>query len=112
VVVSDRAALAETVYAPQNVSTSALAVAIVARRPLDAGRAAQNMMLAAWNDGVVSCPNGIRDAEAAERLVGATPTIVVSFGYPARSRDPESRSAEEWSERANRRPLEDVVRRV
>ena len=112
VVVSDRAALAETVYAPQNVRTSALAVAIVSKRPLDAGRAAQNMMLAAWNDGVVSCPNGVRDAEAAERIVGAKPTIVVSFGYPARPRDPEARSAAEWSLRANRRPLEDVVRRV
>jgi nitroreductase len=79
VVVSDREALAETVYAPNNVRTAALAIAIVARRPLDAGRAAQNMMLAAWNDGVVSCPNGIRDAEAAERIVGARPTTVISF---------------------------------
>ena len=39
--------------------------------PFDKGRAAQNMMLAAWNDGVGSCPNGISDAEAAERIVGA-----------------------------------------
>lgn len=29
----------------------------------DAGRAAQNMMLAAWNEGVVSTPNGIAKAE-------------------------------------------------
>ena len=112
VIVSDRDALANAVYAPQNVRTAALAVAIVTRRPLDAGRAAQNMMLAAWNDGVVSCPNGIRDADAAERIVGAPPTIVISFGYPQRPRDAESRSAEEWSRRANRHPLEDVVRRV
>ena len=112
VVVSDHEAVAEAVYAPHNVRTAALVVAIVAKRAFDAGRAAQNMMLAAWNDGVVSCPNGIRDAEAAERIVGAKPTIVVSFGYPVRPRDPESRSAEEWSRRANRYPLEDVVRRV
>jgi nitroreductase len=112
VVVSDREALAETVYVPHNVRTAALAVAIVARRPFDAGRAGQNMMLAAWNDGVVSCPNGVRDAEAAERIVGAKPSIVISFGYPQRPRDPESRTAEEWSARAHRRPLEDVVRRV
>jgi nitroreductase len=112
VVVSDREALAETVYAPDNVRTAALAVAIVAKRPFDAGRAAQNMMLAAWDDGVVSCPNGVRDAEAAERIVGASPTIVLSFGYPPRPRDPESRSAEEWSARANRRPLDEIVRRV
>jgi nitroreductase len=112
VVVSDREALAEIVYAPDNVRTAALAVAIVCPRALDAGRAAQNMMLAAWGDGVVSCPNGIRDAEAAERLVGGAPTIVLSFGYPAKPRDPESRSAEEWSRRANRKPLDEVARRV
>lgn len=112
VVVSDHEALAETVYAPHNVRTAALVVAIVAKRAFDAGRAAQNMMLAAWNEGVVSCPNGVRDAEAAERIVGAKPAIVLSFGYPQRPRDPESRSAEEWSQRANRRPLDDLTRRV
>ena len=112
VVVSDREALAEAVYAPDNVRTAALAVAIVCPRALDTGRAAQNMMLAAWGDGIVSCPNGVRDAEAAERIVGATPAIVLSFGYPAKPRDPASRTAEEWSQRANRKPLEEVVRRV
>jgi nitroreductase len=112
VVVSDRAALAEAVYAPDNVRTCALAVAIVCERALDAGRAAQNMMLAAWNDGVVSCPNGIADADAAERVVGAKPIIVLSFGYPQRQRDPTRRSAEEWSARANRKPLDEIVRRV
>jgi nitroreductase len=112
VVVSDREALAETVYAPHNVRTAALVVAIVAKRAFDAGRAAQNMMLAAWNDGVVSCPNGVRDAEAAERIVGAKPAIVLSFGYPQRPRDPESRGADEWSRRANRRPLDELTRRV
>jgi nitroreductase len=112
VVVSDREALAEAVYVPRNVHTAALAVAIVCPRPFDAGRAAQNMMLVAWGEGIASCPNGIRDAEAAERIVGATPAIVLSFGYPAKPRDPESRPAEEWSRRANRKPLEDVVRRI
>ena len=33
--------------------------------PLDVGRALQNMFLVAWNEGVVSCPNGIEDPEAA-----------------------------------------------
>ena len=112
VVVEDREALAETVYAPANVRTSALAIAIVAERAFDAGRAAQSMMLAAWNDGVVSCPNGIADEEAATRIVGAKPAIVVSFGYPARPRDPLQRTPEEWSARANRKPLDEVARRV
>jgi Nitroreductase family len=56
--------LARTVWAPQNVATAQLVVAIVgAAGAFDVGRAAQNMMLAAWNDGVASCPNGIRDPE-------------------------------------------------
>jgi nitroreductase len=112
VVVSDREAFADLVYAPENVSTAALVVAIVCPRAFDAGRAAQNMMAAAWGDGVVSCPNGIRDAEAAERIVGGPPVIALSFGYPAKPRDPDSRTAEEWSSRANRKPLDEVARRV
>jgi nitroreductase len=112
VVVSDREALAEAVYAPHNVRTAALVVAIVAKRAFDAGRSAQNMMLAAWNDGVVSCPNGVRDAEAAELIIGAKPAIVLSFGYPQRPHDPESRSADEWSRLANRKPLDELTRRA
>jgi nitroreductase len=113
VIVSDKETLAEAVYAPQNVLGAALVVAIAGKAGgFDMGRAAQNMMLAAWNDGVVSCPNGQRDPEAVERLVGAPVGAVLTFGYPAKPRDPESRSAEEWSARANRKPLEEVVRRV
>jgi len=112
VVVSNRDELAEAVYAPDNVRTAALLVAIVCDRAFDAGRVAQNMMLAAWNDGVTSCPNGVSDAEAAERIVGATPAIVLSFGYPVTPRDPLQRTPEEWSARAKRKPLDEVVRRV
>ena len=65
------------------------------------------MMLAAWNDGVGSCPNGISDAEAAERIVGAPVGIVLTFGYPAKPRDPKAHTAEEWSARANRKPFDD-----
>jgi nitroreductase len=111
-----RARLAETVYVPGNVQGAKLIVVVVmqggGRTNFDVGRTSQNMMLAAWNEGVVSCPNGVRDADAAERIVGARPAIVLSFGYPQRPREPESRSAEEWSRRANRRPLDDVTRRV
>ena len=112
VVVSDREAFAGTVWAPENVTTASLVVAILCPRAFDAGRAAQNMMLAAWGDGIVSCPNGVRDAEAASRIVGGEPAIVLSFGYPVTARDPDSRSAEKWSQRANRKPLDEVVRRV
>jgi nitroreductase len=111
VVVSDKAALAEAVYAPGNVLGATLVVAIAGGAgQFDVGRAAQNMMLVAWNDGVGSCPNGVRDADAAERIAGAPVGIVLTFGYPARPRDPEGRGAEEWTARAKRKPFDEVVR--
>ncbi len=113
-------ALAATVYVPDNVLGAGLVVAIVVagKGPVsfDAGRAAQNMLITAWNEGVASCPNGISDKDAAHAALdlGAdeSPVIVLSFGRPQRVRDPESRPASEWSARANRRPLEHVVRRL
>ena len=111
---SSRDRLADAVYRPENVSGATLVVAIVGEAGgFDVGRCAQNMMLAAWNDGVVSCPNGIRDAEAAAEICGGEVKAVLSFGYPASGpRDPEKRTAAEWSERANRKPLDELVRRA
>jgi hypothetical protein len=37
--------------------------------------------------------------------------IVLTFGYPARPRDPSSRTPEEWSARANRKSLDELVER-
>ena len=111
--------LAETVYAPGNIRgcAFALAIAVSGKGPtsFDAGRAAQNMQLAAWNDGVGSCPNGMPDRRAAADVLGLAeePTIVLSFGYPASSlREPESRSAEQWIEAADRKPFDEVVERL
>ena len=114
VVVSDHDALAEAVYAPENVRNAPLVVAIVGEAfPFDVGRAAQNMMLAAWNEGVGSVPNGTADADRAAQVVGSSPVkMILSFGYPAKPRDPSARSAEEWSARANRKPFDEVVRRA
>ena len=105
--------LAEAVYAPENVQSAALVVAIVGEAgSFDTGRCAQNMMLGAWGEGVASCPNGIRDADAAAEICGGEVRAILSFGYPARPRDPGSRSAEEWSAQANRKPLSELVREV
>jgi nitroreductase len=105
--------LAAAVYAPHNVATAALVIAIVGEAGgFDVGRASQNMMLAAWNDGVASCPNGIRDSETAARICGGEVKMILSFGYPAKPRDVGARSAEEWSARARRAPLDDLVRRA
>ncbi len=38
--------------------------------------------------------------------------IVLTFGYPARVRDPQRRSAEEWVARADRKSFEEVARRL
>jgi nitroreductase len=109
----DRQPLAETLDAPGHVRSAALVVAIVGdARPFDVGRCTQNMMLAAWNEGVASCPNGVRDPDAAAAVCGGDVKAVISLGYPARPRDPSRRSAEEWSERANRTPLDELTRRI
>lgn len=109
-----RERLAGAVYEPTNLRGAALVIAIAGARPFDLGRCAQNMMLAAWNDGVASCPNGIADKEAAGEALGLEepPINVLSFGYPARQPKAESRAAEEWSARANRRPLAETVERL
>lgn len=113
-------ALAATVHVPGNLLEAGLVVAILVdgRGPtaFDAGRAAQSMLLAAWNEGIASCPNGVSDQDEARRATDAreseTVTIVLSFGIPARPRDPASRTAGEWSARANRKALDEVVRRL
>jgi nitroreductase len=115
-----RERVADSVYAPDNVRGAALVIAIAmsGKGPtsFDAGRAAQNMMLAAWNNGIGACPNGIADGEAIEGALGLAegehPVTVLSFGYPARPRDPERHSPEEWLARADRKPLDEIVKRV
>jgi nitroreductase len=111
-----REQLAEAVYAPDNVRGARIVVAIQSSSAMDVGRCMQNMMLAAWNEGVASCPNGIADAERARLALGLDEdkpvATVLTFGYPARERDPESRPADEWSIRADRKPLDELVERL
>ena len=105
--------LADAVYAPENVRSTPLVVAIVGEAGgFDVGRCAQNMMLAAWGEGVVSCPNGVRDADAAAEICGGEVRAILSLGYPLRPRTSASHTAEEWSSRANRKPLPELVREV
>jgi nitroreductase len=115
-----RARIAESVYVPGNVLGAKLIIVVVmqgaARVYFDVGRTSQNMMLAAWNEGIGSCPNGMTDGEAVASMLGLhsgeEPAIVLTFGYPARLVDPSSRSPQEWIQRANRRPFDDVVETV
>ena len=108
---------AEAVWAADNVLGAALVIAVIVRGKgpvsFDAGRAAQSMMLAAWNEGVGSCPNGIADARAMGDVLGLDEedhfAVVLSFGYPAR--EIPDRTPEEWIERADRKPLDALVER-
>ena len=110
--------LAGAVFVPENVLTAGLVVAVLVhgKGPVifDAGRAAQSMLLAAWAEGIASCPNGIADIDLARRSLAATddetPVIVLSFGLPERPRDPELQTVAEWSARANRKSIDEVVR--
>jgi nitroreductase len=113
--------LADQVFVPSNVRLSAFAVAIAVSgkgpTSFDAGRAAQNMMLAAWNEGVGSCPNGMPDRAGAGEVLGLSDgeetAIILTFGYPARpGPDPETRPAEQWIEAADRKPFEEIVQRL
>jgi nitroreductase len=73
----------------QHVPNAAVAVAVVIPndgREFDAGRAAQNMMLAAWSEGIASCAVTMHDVDCARRVLGLPDSyrvaIVVPFGYP------------------------------
>ena len=98
-------------------SPAALVVAIVVGRKgptsFDAGRAAHNMMLAASDAGIGSCPNGVADAAALQEAVGhgddEQVATVLTFGYPVKPRDVERLSPEEWIARAHRLPYEEIV---
>ncbi len=66
-----------------------LSIAILLRsdqRPFDAGRAAQNMMLAAWELGITSCPVAIHREADARSVLGHPETyavaMVIVLGHP------------------------------
>jgi nitroreductase len=114
-----RERLAELVYVPGNVLGASLIVVVATsggRGSFDAGRASQNMMLAAWSDGIGSCPNGMPDSGAVGEMLGLhageEPAIILTFGYPSRPVDLERRTPREWIERADRKPFDEVVETV
>jgi nitroreductase len=74
------------------------AVVVIAqteRHEFDAGRCAQNMMIAAWREGVGSCPAHLPESDVT-RILGIPEALavnrVIGFGYidPARSGPPKS----------------------
>jgi nitroreductase len=103
-----------------HVAGAAAAVALVTPDPSapgaplsivwDLGSAAQDMMLAAWELGIGSCPATVYDHDLARRLLGYPADrdceYLLSFGYPANpddlSRPPRA---------GGRRPLGEIVHR-
>jgi nitroreductase len=101
-----------------HLSGAAVAVALVAPSATgarqnsvmwDLGRAAENMVLAAWELGVGSVPATVYDHDLARRLLDLPReqqcNFLLSFGYPA---DPSVLTAPNRA--GGRLPLEDIVR--
>jgi nitroreductase len=81
----------------------------------DLGRCAQNLMLAAWSDGIGSCIATLHRQEDARRVLGGVPAdhdvaTAISFGYPARPDDLiEGQPRRSVLAHINRRPLGELV---
>jgi nitroreductase len=112
VVVRDRAlldTLAATSPFARWIARSAVTIVIAQTREhsFDAGRCAQNMMLAAWRDGIGSCPAHLPEAQVAG-LLGIPADLVINrvigFGYV----DPQ-RAAAPASVARRRLPLTELV---
>jgi len=120
VVIEDRQrlrALARCGRFAQHIAGAAAAVVILvdaARDAFDAGRGAQNMVLAAWSLGIGSCPATLHRGDAARALLGAPGSksiaIAASFGYPhPRGRGPLERAVLGVLTGRGRRPLASMV---
>jgi len=112
VVVRDRRRVAAVAaLGPQARWVAGAAVVIVLvqteRHEFDAGRCAQNMMVAAWGDGIGSCPAHVAEAELGA-LLGVPADLhvnrLIAFGYidPARTAPPRSVAR-------RRRPLDELT---
>ena len=88
-------------------SAATVVIAQTQAHEFDAGRCAQNMMVAAWGEGIGSCPAHLPERELA-RLLRIPPEMVinrvVAFGYvdPARTAPPSSVAR-------RRKPLDELV---
>lgn len=78
--------------------------------PFDLGRASQNMILAAWELGIVSCMATIYDPDRARSALNITELLdvpwAISFGYPTPEADPRRRAPRA----EGRKQLDEVVK--
>ncbi len=116
IVVRERAtlqALSATGDYAQHLAGAAFAVAIVFdpkfyRGEFDSGRVAQNMMLAAWNDGLGSCIASMHREDDCKAVLGVPRELrlqhIISFGYPL----PVDQSLP-VAQKRRRKPLGEIV---
>ncbi len=99
----------------QHLAGATLAIAIVFdpqfyRGEFDSGRAAQNMMLAAWADGIGSCIASMHREDDTKNVLGVPKDYrlqhIISFGYPR----PIEQSTLAVNKRG-RKPMEEIVMR-
>ena len=106
---SARVAAIAALGPPRWLAGAAVLVAIVQteRHEYDAGRCAQNMMVAAWSDGVGSCPAHVAEAELGALLgvpAGLHVNRVIAFGYAD-----AARAAAPATVARRRKPLDELV---
>ncbi len=116
IVVKERAtlqALSKTGDYAQHLAGAAFAIAIAFdpryyRGEFDSGRTAQNMMLAAWNDGLGSCVASMHREDDCKAVLGVPTELrlqhIISFGYPLPA---EQTSAA--APRRRRKSMEEIV---
>jgi nitroreductase len=106
-------ALAKTGDYAQHLAGAAFAVAIVFdpkfyRGEFDSGRTVQNMMLAAWNDGLGSCIASMHREDECKAMLGVPHELrlqhIISFGYPL----PAGQTIPAAPKR-RRKPLDEIV---
>ena len=118
IVITERAtleALSKCGNFAQHIASATLAVAIVFdpqfyRGEFDSGRCAQNMMLAAWADGVGSCIASMHREDDTKAVLGVPALYrlqhILSFGYPL----PLTQTSSVVPQR-KRKPLAEIVMR-
>ena len=120
VVITDRDALRRLARCGRftgHLATAAAAVTLVVettRDLFDAGRCAQNLMLAAASLGIASCPATLQDLADARRLLELPPDAVIAtaiaFGHPhPRGRGRVERLALSIVAGRSRKPLDSLV---
>jgi len=107
--------LSETVFTPSNLTGCQVAIGLTtsAKGSFDVGRCAQDMILAAWSEGIGSSPNGARDSGRARHALGVpaeeTLGTILSFGYPLHPTTPGEDDVDGILRRVKRKPLEELI---